>query len=212
MQSKSMKFLSPHVYSLIFFGFSAFLHAQDGVGINTENPRTTLEVAGDAHISGTIRIDSLNTSKATDTPALLGQDGTGFIKELSTAAAGSAIAYFQEYRFTNMGGNGDWIQDLDTSIDAGKYIVTIISVYYNKPLVISSAANFTIPYASAFIEDGTWHITADYASANAASSSPVGEWVVSTLILSNDFSKQFPQQSVPMGGGRSGAAGTAIID
>lgn len=207
-----MKFLTPHVYTLIFIGFSAFLHAQDGVGINTENPRTMLEVAGDTHVAGAIRIDSLNTSKTIDTPALLGQDGTGFVKELNTAAAGSALAYFQEYSFTNIGGSGDWIADLDTSIDASKYIVTIISVYYNKPLNINTAANFTIPYASAFIAGGTWHITADYASANAASSTPVGEWVVSTLILSNDFSKQFPQQSVPMGGGRSGAAGTAIID
>jgi hypothetical protein len=207
-----MKFLSPQIYLFIFLGFSTLIQAQDGVGINTENPRTTLEVAGDTHISGSIQVGDLGTTTASDTPALLGQDGTGFVKELSTAAAGAAVAYFQEYRFTNMGGGGDWIQDLNTSIDASNYTLTIISVYYNKPLRISSSANFAIPYASAFTKGGTWHITADYASASGVSPSPVGEWVINTLILSNDFSKQFPQQSVPMGGGRGGAATTPVIN
>ncbi len=212
-----MKFLSPHVYSLIFFGFSAFLHAQDGVGVNTTTPRTTLEVAGDTHINGAINVNVLNQVSDSDNTAILGQIDTDFIKELNVNAAGTAIAYFQEYDISNMGGSGDWIRNLNTNVSSANYVMTIISVYFNKELRMDYAPNnFVIPYASAFIENGTWHITADYASAYPVSSTPVGRWIISTLILSKDFSKQFPQQTVNLSGTnnarRGGAATTPVID
>lgn len=124
------------------------------------------------------------------------------------------MAYFQEYNFTNMGGGGDWIEALNTNIDASKYVVTIISAYYNKALEMSDANNFAIPYVSAYIDavENTWFITADYASAAPASGTPVGQWIISTLILSRDFSKSFGVQTVNSAGTRGGAASTPIID
>lgn len=74
------------------------LHAQDGVGINTTEPRTTLEVAGDTHISGAINVGSLKPVTTIDNTALLGQIGTNEIKELNVAAEGVAMAYFKNIR------------------------------------------------------------------------------------------------------------------
>lgn len=214
-----MNFRNPLIYALAFLGFSTLLHSQDGVGINTTEPRTTLEVAGDTHIDGAIKVGILNQVSDTDNAALLGQIGTDFVKELNVGAAGVAIAFFQEYNFTNMGGGGDWISSLNTNIDASQYIVTVISAYFNKELQMSAGGgnNFVIPYVSAYVGPGnTWYITADYASAAPVSGGPVGQWIISTLILSKDFSKEFPQQTVNFSGGnltrRGGAATTPVID
>lgn len=205
--------------SLFYFGLTIIIPttAFAQVGINTTNPRTTLEVAGDTHIDGAINVGSLNPVTTIDNTALLGQIGTNHVKELNVNTEGVAIAYFQEYTLTNM--DGDWISNLNTQISSTDYVVTIISAYFNKPLVgsMGSAENyFTVPAASAFIQGGTWHIRADYPSTAPASSTPTGEWVISTLILSNDFSKQFPLQEFTLSGSsnqrRSGAATTPIID
>lgn len=114
--------------------------------------------------------------------------------------------------------SGDWVSNLNTQISSTDYVVTIISAYFNKALygTMPDAANyFTVPVASAYTEGGTWRLRADYPSTNAITTGP-GQWVISTLILSIDFSKQFPQQVFTLEGTndqrRTGAAGTAIIE
>lgn len=211
-----MSYRSFLIFVSVFLGFYSLLHSQvDRVGINTTTPRTTLEVAGDMNINGAIQVDMLNSVQSGDENALLGQVGTGFIKELDVAEEGVAIAYFQEYRLKNM--NGDWVLNFNTNIDASKYVVTITSAFFNQELVMSSnASNFTIPYASAFIQGGTWRIIADYPSANPTVVSDLRLWVIRTLIISKTFSKELPQQNVTLTGTneerRTGAAASPVIN
>lgn len=171
-------------------------------------------MAGDTYVDGVLNVGVLNPVTDSDNTAILGQTAAGYVKELNVTIEGAAIAYFQEYELFNLGGGGDWVDDFDTSIDATRYVVTVISAYFSKGLEMSagSANNFVIPYVSASISDGTWHITADYASANPVSSGPAGRWIVSTLILSKDFSKQLSQQVVNLSNGRTGTATSPIID
>lgn len=206
-----MKCRSFLIYASFLFGFLPILQAQtDNVGINTTDPRTKLEVGGDMNVNGGIQINELNAVGMADQSVLLGQLGDGLVKELDAGVEGTAIAYFQEYRLRNM--NGDWVLDFNTNINSSEYVVTIISAFFSQGLEMSSnPTNFTIPYISAYIDGGTWHLIADYPSANPVTNAE-GVWVIRTLILSKDFSKDFPQQVVDLNGTRNGAASTPVID
>ena len=202
------------LYLVAFLGFSPLLHSQvDGVGINTTNPRTTLEVAGDANISSDIKINTINDIESDDEVTFLIQTGTDFVRDMDANAGGKAIAYFQEYVLSNM--NRDWIAKFDTNIPSADYVVTIISAYFNQELRMTDSSgflNFSTPYTSASIDlsSGNWIINADYPSAHNATGT--GVWVINTLILSKAFSKELTQQTVIMGGAKGGAASTPIID
>lgn len=199
--------------SLLFlFSIISFtVFAQEGVGINTTEPRTALEVAGDMYIDGTIKIGEVNRIQNNEAASFLVQTQDNFIEELDASQGdGLVIAYFQEYVLKDM--QGDWVKEFNTNIDTSKYVITIISAYFNQELKMTSEVqNFTIPYASAYEKDSTWRIKADYPSADPRTIAP-GKWVISTLILSKNFSKVLGQQNVPMGGGTSGTAGTVIIN
>lgn len=195
----------------IYFLFSSITYSQTGVGINTTNPRTTLEVGGDMKVDGDISIKTINRSTSRDEGTFLIQTNESFVKDLQASGEGFAIAYFQEYELRNM--NGDWVDYLVTGIPAADYVVTITSAYFNQELTMDGTAssNFTIPYTSAYVVDGIWRIRADYPSANKKGASE-GVWVITTMILSKTFSKQFPVQSHSIGGGTSGSAETPIIN
>lgn len=203
------------IFSFLFFLLSITAFAQ--VGINTTNPRTMLEVAGDVNINGGIKINEINHIRDSDNTAFLTQTPNGFIKELNALEGdGLVIAYFQEYKLSNM--LGDWVEEFNTNIPASKYVLTIISTYFNQELKMESSQsdNFSFPYCSAYIagNPATWRIVADYPGALPNSENP-GEWVISTLILSKEFSNVLPQQEVIFprwSDRRSGAANSPVIE
>src|SRR5690606_33277925 len=142
-------------------------HSFSQVGINTADPRTMLEVAGDAYIEGAIKVNEINHILDGEEASFLTQTGTDFIRVLDAGDGnGQVIAYFQEYRLRNM--LGDWVKEFDTKIDATKYVLTIVTAYFNLELEMdySTKNNFAIPYASTFKKDGTWRIVADYPTAS----------------------------------------------
>lgn len=202
-------------FLLFFILCAAATTAVAQVGINTTTPRTTLEVAGDMNINGNFKINQLDNVQDDNNSSFLTQIPNGSIKELNALEGeGLVIAYFQEYRLKNM--DGDWVKEFETNIPASKYVIVIISTYFNQGLQMetSQSSNFSIPYCSAYIggNPGTWKITADYAGAKPVGSAP-GEWVISTLILSKEFSKILNPEQVPMNGLRGGVKdGPPIID
>lgn len=193
--------------------FTCNISAQ--VGINTTNPRTSLEVAGDMKTDGGIKIDNIDLLQNDDISSFLTQTPNGSIKELNALQGdGLVIAYFQEYRLKNM--LGDWVKEFNTNIPADKYVLTLITTYFNQELVMdgSQSDNFSLPYCSAYIagNPATWRIVADYPGA-APSGTETGEWVINTMILSKEFSKILPQQNILMNGGTGGVqSGNPIID
>lgn len=208
-----MKFRSFLNLTLFLIGFTFFAQEQSGVGINTTNPRKTLEVAGDVTIAGGIQVDQIRDVEATDQATFLIQNNTEYVKEINTAGSGRAIAYFQQYRLKNM--QGDWVSWFDTKIDPAKYVVTIISAYFNVDLEMdTSTNNFTVPATSAVIDGttNTWHLKADYPSAKLRNANETGEWVINTMILSRAFSKQLEKQTIEMSHADNGAATNPIID
>lgn len=184
------------------------------VGINTINPRTTLEVAGDTNITGEIEIGNVASLTDGEQSTFLIQDTDNSIKSIDVSnPTGAALGYIQEYEIINP--NRDWVKEFDTGIDASDYVLIAISACFNQELIISDSHNApdnaTLPYTSTFIKNGTWRIIADFpVAANTAAN--IGTWNIQTLIYSNDLSKQFGTVLIPMLGGTTSSAITPILD
>ncbi len=190
--------------------FAATLNAQ--VGINTTAPRATLEVGGSMKISDTVEVANIHALKDGDNSTFLIQNGQNNIKTLDVSnPTGAALGYIQVYHIVNP--NKDWVLDFDTRVNATDYVLNTISADFNRELIMNTSGgkNSSIPYTSAFIKNGTWHIIADYPSANNRYPNEVGTWTITTLIYSRDLSKQFGRVNVPMGNATTGSATTPII-
>jgi hypothetical protein len=203
-----MKYLL-NLTAILFFsiGFSQ-------VGINTDNPRTKLEVGGDMKISSDIGIGAIDVLESSDSSTFLIQDLDNTIKTLNVSnPSGAALGYMQEYIIINP--DQDWVLDFDTGVSATDYVMITISASFDKPLIMdinspSTLGKSTLPYYSSFKKDGTWRIIADYPRANNAAT--IGTWTIRTLIFSSDLSKQFGIVTIPMGNGSTGSAVTPILD
>ncbi|MBW2939110.1 hypothetical protein KXJ69_13420 [Aureisphaera sp. CAU 1614] len=184
------------------------------VGINTTNPRATLEIAGDTNITGTIDIGDISSLTDGEQSTFLIQDSDNSIKSIDVSnPTGAALGYIQEYEIINP--DKDWVKDFDTGIDASDYVLIAISASFDQELIISDSHNApdnaTLPYTSTFVKNGTWHIIADFpVAANTAGT--IGTWNIQTLIYSNDLSKQFGTVVIPMLGGTTSSAVVPIID
>lgn len=188
--------------------FTAFSQT-DGVGIGTTQPRAKLEVAGDARLSEGISIGIIDNLEDNDTSTFLIQEQSNKIKTLDVSnPTGAALGYIQVYEIYNP--NEDWVLDFDTRVNANDFVLNAISASYDREL--DMGFNSTIPYYSAFISNGTWHITADFPEANNRNPAELGTWTVTCLIYSKDLSKQFGRVEIPMAGNTTGAAANPIVD
>jgi hypothetical protein len=200
---------SKSYFLVLFLAVATSLAAQNGVGIGTTTPRKTLEVAGDVRISEGIEIVEIDNLADEDASTFLIQDDNLKIKALDVSnPTGAALGYIQEYIIYNP--NEDWVLDFDTQINSSDFVLNTISAYYDRELDIGQYSS--IPYYSAFIKNGTWHIIADFPSANNVKASELGTWTISTLIYSRDLSKQLGNVEVLMGGSTVGAATNPVIN
>jgi len=197
--------------SFYFFLMASFIvEAQNGgVGIGTTSPRVKLEVAGDMLIQESIEVIEINALQDTDTSTFLVQDTGNSIRTLDVSnPTGAALGYIQVYEIYNP--NEDWVLNFDTGVDSDNFVMNTISSYYDRELDIGNYAS--IPYTSAYIENGTWHIISDYPSANNVDPAELGTWVITTLIYSKDLSKQLGEVRIPLGGNTSGTAPSPVIN
>ncbi len=180
-----------------------------GVGIGTTNPRAQLEVAGNARFTETLTLGVIDNLEDDDTSTFLIQEQNNKIKALDVSnPTGAALGYIQVYDIYNP--NEDWVLDFDTRVSATDFVLNAISASYDRELDIGY--NASIPYYSAFIKNGTWHITADFPEANNRYPSELGTWSVTCLIYSKDLSKQFGRIEIPMNNSSTGESSSPIIN
>jgi hypothetical protein len=209
---------APYTFKIIalFFAICTGPYAlSQQVGIGTTTPRTTLEVAGDTQISGIMDIGTIPSLQDNESSTFLIQDTDNSIQTMDVSnPTGAALGYIQTYVITNA--EKDWVKDFDTGIDATDFVVITTSAYYNKEVRLTDSGNapdnMTIPYTSTFVQNGTWHIIADFPVAANVDPADIGSWTISTLIFSSDLSKSYGNVMIPMLNGTTGSAVTPIID
>tara|TARA_R110002012_G_scaffold47461_3_gene124406 strand:- start:557 stop:1174 length:618 start_codon:yes stop_codon:yes gene_type:complete len=199
-----------YCFLVVFFATSSSLFSQNtAVGIGTTDPRMKLEVAGDALLRSGVSIGVIDNLKDDDTSTFLVQEGNARIKSLDVSnPTGAALGYIQVYEIYNP--NEDWVLDFDTKVNATDFVLNAISASYDRELDLNRDS--TIPYYSAFIQNDTWHIKADFPAANNRNSAEKGTWTVTTLIYSNDLSKQFGKIDISMDGGTAQTAANPFIN
>jgi hypothetical protein len=185
------------------------------VGINTTNPRVTLEIAGDVKVSGNLEITSYKDQEDNESSTFLLQEPTDQIKSIDVSnPTGAALGYIQEYIIVNP--NKDWVKDFDTGIDATDFTLVPISSVYDTDLALRNAGNidenYSLPYCASYVDGGTWHMIADYPMVANVNNQDDGIWKITTLIFSNDLAKQFGTNVIPMNSTTTGSAVTPIID
>jgi hypothetical protein len=210
---KTYNFIYLFFFCAVFFGGSVQSFSQ--TGINTTNPRTTLEVAGEMEITGNYEIGEFNALEDTDTSTFLVQDNYNKLKGLDVSdPTGAALGYLLEYVIVNP--EKDWVKDFDTGIPANDYVLVTISASFDTELGISSSAgavdNSSLPYTATFVKGNKWHIIADYPMVANLDPNAIGTWRIQTLIFSKDLSKQFGIIDIEMLNASTGAAISPIID
>ncbi len=203
----------PIVILAFLYCINSSLHAQ--VGINTTDPRKTLEVAGDVQISDSIDITVVHPLSDGDTSTFLIQNDINQVKTLDVSnPTGAALGYVQKYIITNA--ESDWVLNFDTGINTSDYVVIAISSFYDKELILNASPgaedNASLPYTATFEQNDTWRIIADFPMAANQDPLAIGTWTIITLIYSRDLSKQFGTVTVPMNDSTTGSAVNPIID
>ncbi len=189
--------------------------SQKAVGIGTTTPRTNLEIAGGMIISQELDLLRKEAMTDTDSSTFLIQNGADEIKTLDVSnPTGAALGYIQKYVITNP--QGDWVRDFDTQVNASDFVLISISAFFDKELVISGGGdaldNGSAPYTAAFIENGTWHLKADFPVVSNRNNSEAGTWTFTTLIYSKDLSKQFGTVTINMNNDSTGVAPNPVIE
>jgi len=194
----------------------ALAHSQTAgnVGINTSEPRKTLEVGGDVIISGDLNVLTFDSVNDGDEVDFIKQEASNSIVSLNLENSPSAaLAYVQEYELTNM--QQDWVRDFDTRIDATEFSIVVVSSYYNQSVLmdINQRNLFSIHESSAFILNNTWHLTADYPVANNVTGNATpGVWNITIVVYPRSLTKQFGTVTYPLGENTTGTAATPLLD
>lgn len=180
------------------------------VGINTTNPRTALEVAGTAQLLE-LEVEDIPEVEDGQKTTFLIQTSDEYIYTLDASNPEStALAYLMVYNLVNP--DGDLVLNYNTLIPADTYDVFAISAYYDKELSSNEGNKwFSIPYYAAFIEGGTWRLTADYPRFTTQNED-VGTWTITVAIYSKTLSKNLGNPTVNMNGSGTGTATTPLLD
>ncbi len=197
---------------------SALFHAQSNrVGINTTTPEKELHVNGTMKTKGIVLDNNFEVLGAAE--------NYNFI--IKSPAPNNKITSYNEtflptspapinmiqFKITCDTDDNDWVNEFDTQINAGKFLVVIASYGYTLPTSMGASSTTTpIPqiYAHTDNNSATWKIKADYQSSTPTSTTTPGVWTLNLIVFDRAYTAQF-DPVINMNGNGTGAAVTALI-
>jgi hypothetical protein len=191
------------IFSLFFILFSmAYLYSQ--VGINTSNPKETLDV------EGTVRIKTLGDYNESAIP-LSWDAATGKILRGSTTQ--QKPFYTITYNI-KPAPNEDWISNWNTNISSSKYTVIMTSASLEKAGSLAAPIKLydggaVGPSAYPFISNGTWRLYADFKSTSPVTNGQY-EWKIDLLVINNSLVNTLNNISGTISTGSSGSSPNPI--
>lgn len=197
-----------------YLSLAAFLYlttnAQVGIGINTDKPRTDVDINGsfksDNIIAGVVNQIGLEEK---DRYLLLTQNiSDNSIKKIDPRVAGSpGIATIATYKLQNVG--GDWVESFNTRINTTDFAVVILSAYFDRDLSLGSSGILALPSFGVRNIGGFWNLYADY---SGMSSLTDGTWTFICAIYPKTYVKLFGERTKNLGNTSSGTEATPILN
>lgn len=190
--------------------FSILGYAQVGLGINTSNPRTDLDVNGSSY-SNNIIVGSINeiTAEEKDRYLLLTQSTTdNSIKKIDPRVSGSpGIATIATYKLQNVA--GDWVEQFNTRINTTDFAVVILSAYFDRDLTLGTSGILAMPSFGVRNIGGFWNLYADYSGMAPVSN---GTWTFVCAIYPKTYVKLFEERTKDLGNTSSGTEASPILN
>ncbi len=200
------KFINSCAIALIL---NLSINAQVGVGINTDKPRTDLDVNGsmksDNIISG--KIEEI-TAQEKDRYLLLTQStADNSIRRIDPRVSNApGIATIATYKLQNVG--GDWVERFNTKINTTDYALVILSAYFDRDLSLGTSGILAMPSFGVRNIDGFWNLYADY---SGMSSNTNGTWTFVCAIYPKTYVKIFGERTRNLGNTTSGTESSPIL-
>ncbi|WDF48505.1 hypothetical protein PQ459_08500 [Chryseobacterium sp. KACC 21268] len=185
-------------------------NAQVGIGINTANPRTDLDVNGsfksDNIIAG--KVDQVG-SEEKDRYLLLTQNASdNSIKRIDPRLSGApGIATIATYKLTNVG--GDWLERFNTRINSNDYALVIMSAYFDRNVSLGGSGLVALPSFGVRSIGGFWNLYADYSGMAPLTD---GTWTFVCAIYPKTYVKLFGERTKNLNNTSSGTDTSPILN
>ncbi|SZD71963.1 Uncharacterised protein [Candidatus Ornithobacterium hominis] len=183
-------------FILLLFG-AGTLSLQAQVGINTEDPKATLDVKGNVIVGETSFTDSGYSVVVRD-------NSTGELKVVGNAGQNnSAPINLITFKLQNVA--GDWVQNYYTGIDPNKFTVVVTEARFyteGKTVELSPGTGREVRYnpehVYATIKQNQWTLHADFLGGTSKSGN--GTWEITCLVINNSLIKVLPDEPSNFGG------------
>ncbi|MBB6369116.1 hypothetical protein [Chryseobacterium shigense] len=185
------------------------------IGINTSNPEKELTVNGTMKTSGMTIKDPLEKLGADENYSFLikspaPQNKITSYNDSFVPTTPAPINLIQ-FKISCDPSNKDWVDEYDTKINAGKFLVVLSSFGFTQPVyTIMSKVATPVPQIFAYPKGGTWRLKADYAGFKPADSLPAGIWTLNLLVFDKAYTKQF-NNTQNLSGSANGSAAAPLI-
>lgn len=179
-------------FILLLFG-AGTLSLQAQVGINTEDPKATLDVQGNVIVGETSFTDSGYSVVVRD-------NSSGELKVVGNAGQNnSAPINLITFKLQNV--DGDWVQNYYTGIDSNKFTVVVTEARFyteGKTVELSPGTGNAVRYNPEHVYATTeqknnknqWTLHADFIGGTPRSGN--GTWEITCLVINNSLVKVLP--------------------
>ncbi|SZD71286.1 Uncharacterised protein [Candidatus Ornithobacterium hominis] len=182
-------------FILLLFG-AGTLSLQAQVGINTEDPKATLDVQGNVIVGETSYTESKHGHSV-----VVRDNSTGELKVVGNAGQNnSAPINLITFKLKNV--KGDWVANYYTGIDSSKFTVVVTEARFyiregEGTVELSPGSGRVVRYnpehVYATIEQNQWTLHADFLGGTPISGN--GTWEITCLVINNSLIKVL--QDVP---------------
>lgn len=183
-------------FILLLFG-AGTLSLQAQVGINTEDPKATLDVQGNVIVGETSFTDSGYSVVVRD-------DSNGELKRVGNDAKSAPINLIT-FKLRNV--NRDWVQNYYTGIDPNKFTVVVTEARFyiregEGTVELSPGSGRVVRYnpenVYATIKQNQWTLHADFLGGTPISGN--GTWEITCLVINNSLVKVLKNVEYDFGG------------
>ncbi|WP_125722569.1 hypothetical protein [Flavobacterium ustbae] len=193
------------VYNSKASAFALNIDESSNVGIGTTTPSKKLEVNGTAKVADKMYLGTAAKAPQDGVSQLVRDNTTGEVYAVGTGAGNTKAFNSVRYIINNVA--GDFVNDLDIKVNAADYTVIVVGSSFDPRgggLKASNGGTFTPLNVYAFIQNGTWHLSADYAG-GTTSNNLNGNWTLYCMIINNSMVNTLGDQSVNLSGNSSGS-------